>query len=758
MLLISQNFAISGYVIDSNTGEKIIGAVIRTSDYSNSVTTNEFGYFVINCHKDEKILYCSYFGYLPEEKKISDSIRSLNFYLKRGLTLPEVVVNSNKHILNNNEIGTIDIPITQIQQTPTIGGESDIIKSLQLLPGVTNGTEGRSGLYVRGGDLGQNIILLDDVPLYYVNHLGGFVSTFNTDAIKNVKLIKGAFPASYGGRLSSLLDVHTKDGNLKNYTRTFTISLLTSKILLEGPIKKDTSSFLFSSRGFYWGFIYGFLTKIFMKNYSITYNFYDINIKYNRKLNDKTNIYLGFYYGEDNFIPRFYSDDKNNKVSFPTNWGNLATSIRFNKKITQKITLTCLGAYTRYRYKNSLIKKTSDPNRTQTNIYYTGISDIIQNSYMKFYLTNFYKIKIGYQITAHTFMPGNFHLTEFLADTLLVDSTMGNKKLYVNEINSFIENNIKIKKIFTVNLGIRYTNFFVNSKHYNFFEPRILLNIKITNNSAVKLSYVNNNQFIHLLTSNSAGFPIDLWLPSTNKVGPEKAHQYSLGVEKLFNNNLFFSSEIYYKNMFDLIDFQEGLNFYGAATDWENKIETNGKGTAWGLELLLQRKSGKINGWMSYSYSKSSRIFQNLNFGQPFPFQYDRRHSLNIVGNYQLSKTLTFSFAWTYGSGYPMTIALSKYYYPTESIEKNNDDYSYIYIYSNKNAYRMRSFHHLDIAINHIKKVKIGIRKISLSIYNVYNRQNPFFYYFDKDEDGNIHLYQQSLFPIIPSVSYSLKF
>jgi len=757
-VVFSQKVQISGYVSDFESGERLIGAVITDLTNDNSISTNSYGYFIIDCPINQEIkLQCSFIGFKQTTKIIkTDKSQICNFDLKSDIAIEEVIVSADKQKISNTEMGTISMPVSQVKLLPALGGESDILKAIQMVPGVQGGTEGSSGLYVRGGGIDQNLILLDDVPLYYVNHLGGFVSTFNSDALNDVKLIKGSSPARYGGRLSSVLDVRMKDGNMKKITGNATISMITSKFLIEGPIKKDTSSFLFSTRGLYWGFVYAGLSKILFNDFMINYNFYDVNAKFNRIINKKNRIYLSFYYGDDNFVPRVFTDVKDEKIIFPTRWGNFLTSVRWNKTFNSKLFSNATILYTRYRYNNSI--NYSNKQEKFNYSYLTGINDFSAKYELQYSANNYLNIRLGANYTYHEFNPGFFKENKLENDTILLDTTYGNNKIYAQEANSYIENKIKINDYINFNLGLRFSNYFVEKQHFGAFEPRLLANIKINSTTSIKASFTQNTQNIHLLTSSTVGMPVDLWVPATAIATPEKSTQYSIGFYKIFDK-YFVSVESYYKKMNNLIAYSEGYGHYGAAQNWQQKIETKGKGTSYGLEILVEKKSGDITGWISYTYANTNRQFENINNGLAYPFKYDRRHTLNIVANYKISEKINISASWVYGSGYPFTMAIGKYPYIDD--ERNSFEpefYDIAYIYPDKNSFRMRAFHHLDISANFTKKIKRGIRTWSISIYNVYNRQNPFYYYMDTDQQNNWRLYQQSLFPIIPSISYSLKF
>jgi len=754
--LFSQKVQLSGYVSDYNTGEKLIGALVFVNN--NVVSTNNFGFYTIESSATDSIkIRCSFIGYVSESITIANNFNNtINFELKSGIELQEVIINSQKTRLKEAEMGSINLSISQIRLLPTLGAESDILKAIQILPGVEGGTEGSSGIYVRGGSIDQNLILLDDVSLYYVNHLGGFISTFNSDAISNVKLIKGSYSARYGGRLSSVVDIRMKDGNQKKITGTYSIGTATSKFLLEGPIKKDKSSFLISARGFLWGFLYGGLSRLIMKNSQITYNFYDFNAKYSTKIDDKNRLYLSFYTGGDQFIPRVLDVTFGESITFPIKWGNFLTALRWNKIYNSKIFSNTTFSYTRYGYSNSFKYSDLTKKTKAEQSFNSAINDLTLKYDLQYNVTNNYNIKTGFEEVVHFFTPGNLKTYEKINDTVYADTLVGNPNITTNEINFYVENQLDFFNFINLNLGLRFSNYFSKKMYYN-LEPHLLASIIFNENNSIKLSYVNNHQYVHLLTSNTVGMPVDIWVPSTENVKPEFANQYSLGYYYAAENyNI--SIETYYKKMNNLVSLSEGITAFGVSKDWEKKIETDGIGTSYGFELLIEKNIGKVTGLIAYTYANSTRQFKNINNGKPFPYKYDRRHSVNAFFSFQINENIDFSLNWTFGTGYPYTLALGKYTffgvkYNGQILPGN------ILLYSDINQYRMANFHHLDIAYNISKKVKRGIRTWTISIYNIYNRANPFYYFIRKDDsNGDWHLYQQSLFPIIPTISYSLKF
>lgn len=762
-LVYGQKIRLSGYVTELNSGERLIGAVIVDSRTNTAVYTNNYGFYSLILNKNDSLnIQCSYIGYSVYKKSfVITENTTLNIELEKGVVLDSVVICSNNQILKNDQIGTIYLNIAEIKKTPSLGGENDIFHVLQMMPGVQSGVEGSSGLFVRGGNLGQNMILIDDVPLYYVSHMGGFVSIFNANAINKIKLIKGNFPASYGGRISSVLDVRLKDGNLKKIHTNLTIGLLTSKLMIEGPLFKNKSSFLISARAMLWGQLYAIFSKYVFKVYKINYNFYDLNMKFNYHINNKNVVFFSFYNGDDNFIPKSINTDNDNsqKMEMPIHWGNLSFAFRWNHILNSSVFSNLTIYYTRYRYMRSFIYEDLYLKDKMIQTNYSGINDFAIKYDLQMFISKNYSIKTGIINLNHNFIPSRLNIFEQENDSVILDTIIGNRKFKAYEINIYMENIFKIGQIFVFNIGFRFSNYLQNQTFLPYLSPRFLMNVKLNSKTSLKFAATKTIQNVHLLMGNTVNFPVNLWMPATQIALPEKANQFSISLFKKLNKNISFSVETYYKKMHDLISLSEGRDLMNFSENWENKIETKGIGTAYGMEILINKKNGKITGWISYSYARSFRQFKNINFGEKYPFKYDRIHNFNINTSYKINKNISISASWVYGSGFPFTLSIGKY--SVFNNMQNLNDYNnneLAYIYPEKNSYRMKDFHHLDFAVNFSKKKKNLFRIWTFGVYNVYNRQNPFYYYLQQDENKKWHLMQQSLFPIIPSISYSIKF
>lgn len=627
-----------------------------------------------------------------------------------------------------------------------------------MLPGVKMGNEGSSAIYVRGGSPDQNLILLDEVPLYYVSHYGGFFSIFNSDAISNVTLIKGGFPARYGGRLSAVLDVRMKEGNKQNYQGAATIGLLSSKISFEGPIVKDKTSFIISARRS--------ILDLFMRaassiQYKVSqgFSFYDINAKINHEFSDKDKIYLSVYNGNDNFFTKVKDKEKFGYASnSKTWWGNLASAFRWNHLYGSRMFSNFSLIYSKYKlsYKNE----------------YDGTGFISQNNFNSWiedfggkidyeYNAAFnHKLRFGANAVYRTFNPGVFSLYTKDSTNYTSDTTYGSTKIYSTELAAYIEDEFNLGRRFSANVGLHYSQYFVDKESFYSFEPRISTNLLITKSASIKASFVSMRQYLHLLTNSGVGMPTDLWVPATRFAQPEQSYQATLGFAKTFYDKKFeLSIESYYKTMQNLIAYSEGSSFY-SGKNWQDKVETKGKGESYGIEFLLQKKAGKATGWIGYTLSKTTRQFDNINHGKVYDFRYDRTHDLSIVFNYRISKYWNFSSSWVYSTGDAITLAQGKYSMVNNMAEDNVVGLSYdmpAHIYNGRNTFRIRNYHRLDIGFNYTKMKKRGEATWNFSIYNAYNRMNPSYYMYDND-NGDSRLMMVTEFPILPSVSYSFVF
>ena len=761
----AQSITISGYVTDFSTGERLIGATIFNAKTHKGTTSNGFGFYSIRVKQEDSIcLRASYVGYQPQKRLISiEADTTINFFLKSDLTLDEVVVVGNRNdlpIYQKVEMSSIHIPMSKAKLLPALGGESDVLKTVQLMPGVQSGNEGTSGIYVRGGSPDQNLMILDDAPLYYVNHLGGFVSIFNTDAISDINMIKGGFPARYGNRLSSVLDIRMREGNAKEYHGNAMLGLVAAKAAVEGPIVRDTSSFLCSYRRFMYDLITRPLSKIVFDDVSEGYTFYDLNIKLNYHISNKDALFLSLYSGNDRIVVNINDKSSNGNYSdkWSKSWGNQLAALRWNHLFGPRLFSNTTMAFTRYHYQTAQEYKAemNSFNEQFTNRYSSSINDFSIKTDLEYYPSVRYKMVFGASSVLHSFKPSKEEFSSMADNTYTCDTVFGNYTLRAWENAAYLENVVQISESISFNAGLRLSHYAVEDTNFLHLEPRFLLNWQIGRHYSVKVSYAKMNQNIHLLTNSGPGMPTDLWMPATKKVVPEASSQYAIGIatEQNIKEQLYsFSLELYYKQMENLISYKSGSQLQISSLDWSKNIEKGGFGISKGIELLVKKETGRTTGWIGCTISRTTRQFENINEGSPYLFKYDRPLDLSIVLIHHLSANINCSLTWVYGTGNAITLPIGAYSVHTEEGDQT------IFIYEGINTFRMRSYHRLDLGVNFEKKVKHGTRIWNVSVYNAYNRKNPYYYYFKTDSQTNeVKLMQVTMFPIMPSVSYEFRF
>ena len=794
--LSAQRVTISGYITDKESGERLINANVYEKSSLLGTTANTYGFYSISLPKGEVTIVSSFIGYNMQEFKIDlqkDVTLNISLELKSD-ELDEVVVVGNQiNKVEDTQMSMIDVPIQKLQKIPVILGEADVLKVIQLLPGVQSGTEGTSGIYVRGGGPDQNLFLLDGVPVYNASHLLGFFSVFNPDAVKTVQLYKGGFPARFAGRLSSVVDISMKDGNMKKFKGDFSIGAISSKLSLEGPIIKDKTSFMISARRTY----LDIMAKPLIM-YANTMNdshahggafFHDYNLKLNHIFNDRSRLYLSGYLGKDKGYggssnDYSYLDDENrvinieNSDEFSLSWGNKIASLRWNYLLTPKLFSNTTITYSKYNFEigTEFIKKNlTDKTKTKDFFkYISGIEDWTAKIDFDYFPSPRHDIMFGSSFIYHHFTPGvtRLQVESFNLEEEGINLEFGNRNIEANEISNYIEDDITISDKLKMNAGLNLSIFMVDDVNYFRLQPRLALRYKANDNWSLKGSYSRMAQHIHLLTTAGISMPTDLWLPVTKQFAPPISDQVALGTAINFNKGISLTVEGFYKTMTNLIEYKEGASFMGNATNWESKVE-KGDGWSYGAEVMLEKTIGKTTGWIGYTWSKTMRQFDNLNFGEPFPAKYDRRHDISIVFTHEFSERFDIGGTWVYGTGNAVTLAVMEY--PQANVPgtgvKNYS--SSLEEYGGRNDYRMPAYHRMDLGMNFHKKKKFGIRTWSLSVYNVYNHLNPFVLLWDTKGGEYIRnmngeyvqkstpetvLNQLSLFPLIPSISYSFKF
>lgn len=751
--------SISGFVRDAKSGETLTGAVIYPKENpSTGITTNSYGYFSLSLPMGNYTIIVQYLGYKTKSLPIDlkENIKVTVDLEEESITLNEVTITgerTNSNVVSGKLISKINV--MEIQNIPVILGEKDILKTIQLLPGVSPAGEGNAGFYVRGGGVDQNLILLDEAPVYNPSHLLGFFSTFNSDAIKDITLYKGGFPAEYGGRLSSVVDIKMNEGNNKEYHLSGGIGLIASRLALEGPLFKNKGSFMITARRTYADLFLKLLpgkgTDSIAKN--STLYFYDLNMKANYRFSDKDRLYFSCYIGRDKF---------NLGGTLGLDWGNITATTRWNHVFNEKVFSNTSLIFNRYSYVFNVAVGSNTMN------VMSQIKDWNLKEDLYYYLNSKNTIKIGFNSIYHTFIPSKVDSTKFFHVR-----SMDNKYSLENAV--YISNEQTITERLKASYGLRYSLFssigpgtvytydevsdivdsmsYPKGKIYNSFggiEPRIIVNYIINDSISLKASYARTRQYIHLLSNTTSTTPFDLWVPSNINVLPEIADQYTLGYFRNFFNNMFETSiEVYYKTLRNQIDYRNGANLI-----LNNKVESQlvfGKGTGYGAEFLVKKKYGKLTGWISYTYSKTKRQFAYINGGSEFLAKQDRPHNISIVGIYELSPRLIFSATWIYCSGNVVTFPSGRYV-----VDGNVVPY-----YTERNGYRMPDYHRLDIGLTLNRKKPSKLESSwNFSIYNVYGRANAYAINFqpDPNDPAKMQAVKLSLFRFVPAVSYNFKF
>jgi hypothetical protein len=772
-LLPAQKYTISGFVTDDLSGEKLISARVFDPDRKIGAITNNYGFYSITTEGGLVALNCSYVGFNPFNAAFTltkDTTININLTTE-GLEIETVEINDKKDIAENTQMSTIDVPIEMLKKIPALMGEVDVIKALQLLPGVQSGNEGSTGFYVRGGGPDQNLILLDGVPVYNVSHLFGFFSVFPADAISNVTLLKGGFPARYGGRLSSVIDISLKDGNMKKFHGEGSVGLIASKLTLEGPIWKDKTSFMISGRRTYLDLLAQPIIKAATKgNTSAGYYFYDVVGKINHRFNDHNRMYLSFYGGNDKaYVRDKYSEDYGGstyagETKFKLGWGNTIAALRWNHLFNDKLFANFTATHSTFHFRVGADQKDSETSSGQTTTtrfalnYDSGIRDYNLRTDFDWYASPNHFVRFGGYGINHKFTPGVSNIV-IQTDGYSLDTALGSSSIPSWEMGVYVEDDFKIGSRQKMNLGLHASGFLVDGTFYKSLQPRVAYRLMIDENWAAKASFTSMYQYIHLLTNANVGLPTDLWVPSTASIKPQQAYQGAVGIARTFKDQgLELSVEGYYKYMTGLVEYKEGAAFLGESSDWQTKV-VQGNGWAYGSEFFLQKKFGKTTGWIGYTLSWNKRQFDELNNGNVFAFKYDRRHDASFVLVHEFSKKVDCGLTWVYGTGNATTLPLASYQ-STQLGASNFSGFTGTVDYiSERNGYRLRSYHRLDLSVNLNKDFKKWSRTWSFSVYNAYSRRNPYFLYFDNDPQTSARqLKQVSLFPVIPSVAYRFKF
>ncbi len=771
---LAQKYTISGYVEDDASGEKLFMANVYNGLKLQGTTSNSYGFYSLTLPKGEVQLICSYVGYkLIEKSFILHQDTIISFHLTPSMLLQEVVIKADQgsNKLRSSQMSMEEILLKTVKGLPALLGEIDPLKTIQLLPGVQRGNDGSSGLYVRGGGPDQNLILLDGVPVYNANHLFGFFSVFNADALNTITLIKGGFPARYGGRLSSVLDIRMKEGNMKKISGEGSVGMVASRFTLEGPLIKDKASFIISGRRSLldlWAA--PFIKKLDKHDGVPGYYFYDFNAKLNYKFSGNDRLYLSLYSGDDLGTYKkneVASNGKSSTDNFRLRWGNITTALRWNHLFNQKLFSNTTLTYSRYKFNTNIryydeVKGVVSDYKSS---YDSGIRDVAARIDFDYAPAPGHAVRFGISDIMHQFNPGvvAYDLSASGKISGTKDLTYGGGKVSSHEHDLYIEDDFLASEHLKMNLGVHLSGFAVQKKWYHSIEPRLSFNYMVNPKLSLKAAFTTMTQYLHLLSNSNVGLPTDLWLPSTARVKPMDSKQVAIGGIYALSPSLELSLECFYKTMDKMIEYKEGAFYWGQYDNWQDKIET-GKGWSYGTEVLLRKKSGSTTGWIGYTLSWNNRKFDNINEGKVFPARYDGRHDISVVVNHTFNKCMDLGLTWVYCTGTAFTLNAEEFLYKSPDIKQVNN----IVVQSagSRNEFRMPSYHRLDIGMNFHKKRKWGERVWSVGIYNLYSRRNPFFVYADNGTSmnamgivvNNVKFKQVSLFPIIPSITYGFKF
>jgi hypothetical protein len=769
-----EKFTLSGVVKDAGSGETIIGVVVTAQPINKGAATNLYGFYSLTLPEGTYDVEFAYIGYESRKMKVNLN-KDTRIDVELGIRVYEqttvVIEAEGKRNTESTDIGKIQLEMDQVKKLPVLFGEVDILKTVTLLPGVKSSGEGNAGFYVRGGGIDQNLILLDNAVVYNASHLFGFFSVFNADAVKNLELTKGGMPASFGGRLASVLDVNLKEGNAREYHGAGGIGTIASRFTVEGPIKKDTSSFIVSGRRTY----IDVLLKPFVNPESpfagSGYYFYDLNLKVNYRLSDRDQLFLSGYFGRDVF--NFRNEDAGFSTRIP--WGNATATARWNRILNDKLFMNTILTFTDYKFEFG---------GTQEQFSFglkSGIRDYGAKVQWSYYPNPLHSIKWGVDYTFHEFTPNNTYARS--GDT---EFDLGEQaRLFSHETAVYVQDEFDVNEFLRINAGIRFSHFihvgpfkrYVKGDDDNLLGQPPAVQVvqygrgdRVADYSSIKAGYMHNYQYIHLTSLSPSSLPTDVWLPSTDITKPQIGDQISAGYFRNFDQNRWESSvEIYYKTMQNQSEYRDGAQPDQTINDNIDNLLVFGQGRSYGLELFLKKRAGDLNGWIGYTWSRTERTFDMINGGEPFPARWDRRHDASFVLSYKMTERLDLGFVFVYATGNAITLPLERYIVEGRVVD----------IYGARNSFRMAPYHRADVSATlYPKKMKQKkdrttgeiierprkfISSWNFSVYNLYNRMNPYFIYFGNDgsvSEGTLEIkaYQVSLFPILPSVTWNFEF
>lgn len=802
----STRFTVSGYVRETGSREAIPGVNVLLPGTTTGTTTNPYGFYSLTLPAQDSIqLAFSFVGYQTTVRSLHlHTDQTLTILLTPGQALTEVKVKAGRLEEKPSEqaqMSRIDIPVAQIKTIPAFLGEKDVLKVIQLMPGVQKGAEGQTGIFVRGGGADQNLIILDEAVVYNASHLFGFFSVFNGDALRSVELTKGGFPARYGGRLSSVIELSMKEGNRQKLHGEGGVGLIASRLTLEGPLTKTKkASFLISARRTYLDVLMAPVIRAGSDGSSAGgYYFYDLNAKANYDLGPADKLYLSGYFGRDRFYARDALALASTRLENSLQWGNVTGTLRWNHLFSQKLFANLALTYSNYRFGISSDEQTTGTgqlDRRYSLRYSSGIRDLALKYDVDIYPNPAHSVRVGLQSTYHRFTPSALVLTD-TQDNRFEDEAQTTDVL---ESGLYLEDTWRPSSRWRINGGVRLSQLWHRNRHYLRPEPRLSAVFTLRPGLSLKASYALMNQYVHLLSNTGIGLPTDLWIPTTDRIRPQQSRQLAIGMAKDFAGNTAFTRgltltlEGYAKTLRNIVSYREGASFLlvddpldpvpstDRRPDWEDNI-TAGRGWSYGAELLLQKKLGRFSGWTGYTLSWTQWQFADLNGGRPFFPRHDRRHDISIVGIYELNKRVTVSGTWVYGTGQALTLPRANYTaLPNRTSQPNRNSslaafdspfFGYsrsVQDYGPRNSFRAEAYHRFDVSLQFHKRKKRHQRTWEVSLYNLYNRQNPFFYQLESRTVGqqsgtgpvtyttDTKLRRYSVFPVVPSISYNFSF
>ncbi len=792
----AQKVTVSGYISDAESGEILIGAGVLYNNPTPGASlvgavSNNYGFYTLSLPAGQRSLIWSFIGYKDFEQTLDltrDTV--INVRLEPGTQLKAAVVTARKEAgLHSTNTGALEVPQNALESMPALFGEKDVLKSLQYLPGVQGGSTGSSGVYVRGGGPDENLILLDDIPLYSVSHMLGIFSVFTPEAVKKVTLFKGSFPARYGGRLSSVIDVRTNDGNMKEFHGLISVGMLSDRVHLEGPIVKDKTAFSLSGR-----VLHSFLFTPVLRAFNVPANYWfgDVNGKITHKFSNDDRLIASVYHGRDRFLvhydqdnrynyddPNYIGDDadviRQEKTDLNLDWGNTVGALRWNHAFSSNLFANTTLAYNHYemdvdlKYTSYYKDKNRESQEKMEVNYDSGINDVDLKMDFDYNPNPDHLIKFGGEYIYHNFRPQTATLKEkeTVGKETMVDTTMNMASggiLLGHEASVYIEDDFVIGQRLSFNPGVHISMFHTQGKTYASVQPRFSGRVDVGGGVSIKASYARMSQYVHLLASTDISLPTDLWVPITKDIKPESADQFSLGTYWDAGGGWEFSLEGYYKDMHNVLEYKDGMSVLITSTGWEGKVAM-GQGRAYGMELFIQKKTGNTTGWLGYTLAKSDRRFPDgsINRGEWFPFKYDRRHDISLVVNHKFNDRVDVSGSWKFFTGGVTTLTTREF--TTLDINQNTRESDYV---TSRGNYRLPPSHTLNLGVNFHKKKRRGERIWNISLYNAYNNMNPDFVYKQytaEYEEGTykvkregIEVLKITVLPILPSFSYTRKF